>query len=192
MTDEPATLDRLTAEARWLATLDRAAQRARGQTPMTAPAFDPRTLLELLENAGVEYVVIGGTAMRLHGSPRLTADLDICHEHTHENCRRLAEVLAGIHAHPHGWPPDVQAPPVDAAWLYSGGNFTLDTDLGRLDVLAEPPGTRGFIDLIAHAEPRDLDGVHVLVAARPDLLRMKRAADRPQDRDDARWLEGQP
>jgi len=39
--------------------------------------FDPRELLDALAGHGVEFLVVGGVAARLHGSPTLTQDLDI-------------------------------------------------------------------------------------------------------------------
>lgn len=45
---------------------------------MTDPQFQPQVLLEFLERNGVRYVLIGGLAATLHGSPVLTTDADIC------------------------------------------------------------------------------------------------------------------
>ncbi|HEX7671675.1 MAG TPA: hypothetical protein VF395_18910 [Polyangiaceae bacterium] len=42
---------------------------------MTAARIDPETILAALEQEGVKYVVIGGLAAILQGSPTLTQDL---------------------------------------------------------------------------------------------------------------------
>lgn len=59
--------------------------------------------------------------------------------------------------------------------------ITLDTDIGRIDFLAEPDGAPPYKDLKARAIPFDLDGVTVYVACIDDLIAMKRAAGRPKD-----------
>lgn len=38
--------------------------------------FRPRALLKLLASHGLDHVVVGGYAAVLHGSPRVTQDLD--------------------------------------------------------------------------------------------------------------------
>jgi len=40
--------------------------------------FDPRRILEILHDHGIDYVVLGGIAATLYGSPLPTSDLDIC------------------------------------------------------------------------------------------------------------------
>jgi hypothetical protein len=56
------------------------------------------------------------------------------------------------------------------------------TFAGDLDIIGIPAGTTGHEELARTAEPMDLDGLTVQVAALDDLIRMKRAAGRPKDR----------
>ena len=56
-------------------------------------AFDPIRILQQLSADGVEFVLIGGMAGRVHGSPTVTNDLDICHRRAKANCERLANTL---------------------------------------------------------------------------------------------------
>ena len=53
------------------------------------PPFHLHALLESLTAAGVEFVVIGGSAAVLHGSPTVTHDLDIVVDGSAENRRRM-------------------------------------------------------------------------------------------------------
>lgn len=147
---------------------------------MSASAFDPVALLERLAAAGVEFVLIGGVAARLHGSPTLTRDVDICHDATPENLERLSQVLRGLGARLRGVDDDVPFL-LDPRALAAGANFTFATDAGDLDILAAPAGVSGYRELADHAVRLDLDGVVVRVADLGDLIRMKRAAARPKD-----------
>ncbi len=148
---------------------------------MTGPAaFDPLHLLETLNRHGVRYVVIGGIAARLLGSPTVTRDLDVCYARDADNLRALAGSLAELHPQLRGADPGL-AFRLDARTLRAGDTFTLETDAGDLDIMGTPAGTDGYADLARSATRTDLGGVEVLVAAVDDLIRMKRAAGRPKD-----------
>lgn len=143
-------------------------------------SFDPLRVFETLNRHGVRYVVIGGIAGRLLGSPTVTRDLDICYARDRDNLRALAAALEEIHAELRGVEPGVPLR-MDARTLRAGDTFTLLTDAGDLDLLGTPAGTGGFSDLLRDATPTDLGGPTVLVAGIEDLIRMKRAAGRPKD-----------
>jgi len=55
---------------------------------------DFKKLLELLNDRGVEYVIVGAHALAFHGAPRYTGDLDIYIRPTAENAERLMVALA--------------------------------------------------------------------------------------------------
>ena len=149
---------------------------------MTEPAaFDPRRVLQRLNDGGVRYIVIGALAGILHGSPTVTADVDVCYARDPENVEALANVLKGLNARLRGAEPGLPFR-LDAKTLLAGDSFTFVTDAGDFDVLGTPAGTRGFDDLVRAATPMDLDGLQVLVADIDDLIRMKLAAGRPKDR----------
>jgi predicted nucleotidyltransferase len=63
------------------------------------------------------------------------------------------------------------------------------TDLGRIDVLQGLPQIPAFGALDERAVEVDIDGLVVKVCSFDDLLAMKRASDRPRDRDDLEALE---
>ena len=153
-----------------------------------APApFDPLRALRVLSDHAARFVLIGGFAGRLYGSPTVTNDLDLCYARDPENLERMAAALGELRAHLRGAPQDLPFR-LDAKTLQAGLNFTFASDAGNLDLLGMPSGTRGFEDLDRTAEALDLDGLTVRVASLDDLIRMKQAAARPKDLIEAEVL----
>jgi hypothetical protein len=58
-----------------------------------------------LTTGGVRFIIVGGVAAVAHGSARLTAELDIVYERSHDNLERLSEALAPYSPYPRGAPP---------------------------------------------------------------------------------------
>jgi hypothetical protein len=143
--------------------------------------WDPVRALRVLNAHHVRFVVIGGFAGNLLGSPSITHDLDVCYERTRGNCDALARALAELHATLRGAPPGLPFH-LDGRTIFMGDSFTFDTDAGALDCLGTPSGTKGYADLVAGAEKMVLHGMDLAVASIDDVIRMKRAADRPKDR----------
>jgi hypothetical protein len=147
---------------------------------MTSAAFDPIRAIRTLESHGVLFVLIGGVGARLHGSPTVTNDIDVCYDRSQGNLERLAATLRELGAKLRG--VDEDAPfLLDAATLAAGDHFTFTTRAGDLDILGTPAGVAGFDELARRAVTFDIDGLTVLVASIDDLIRMKRAAGRPKD-----------
>ena len=150
--------------------------------PSADMPFDPFAALATLQRHAVRFVIIGGVAGRLWGSPTVTNDLDICFDRTADNLGRLASALAELGAKLRGVDDDVPFR-LDAKTLAAGQNFTFMTDVGPLDVLGLPAGISNFDELAVNATTFDLgEGLTVAVCDLDDLIRMKRAAGRPKDR----------
>lgn len=133
-------------------------------------------------------MIVGGIAAVLHGSARLTRDLDIAFDASRENLERLGAVLSALSPRLRG-AEDVEGfvPDVDA--LRRVELLTLTTDLGDLDLLASPPGAPGYAALRDRAEVFSIGGLEARVSAIEDLLSMKRAAGRIKDQADVAELE---
>lgn len=142
--------------------------------------FDPLGAFRALVDAGVEFVVIGGIAGRLHGSSIVTNDLDICYDRSPENVERLVTVLQEAGATLRGVDEDVPFM-LDAQTILAGDSFTFNTSFGRLDILGSPSGTSGFAGLVANSVAYDVGDLDVRVASLDDIIAMKRAAGRPKD-----------
>ena len=150
----------------------------------------PEPLLSALVGAEVEFIVVGGYAVAAHGYPRATKDIDICPNPSAQNLSRLAHVLDALDAEPIGleeFEGELELKP-DLEGLQGGGNWTLATALGRLDVMQHLEGLGaeggGWNELRPHAVERPFLGHDCLFCSYEDLIVMKRAAGRPQDEID--------
>ena len=136
--------------------------------------------VQALTDAQAEFVIIGGWSAILNGSSHVTNDLDICFARTRENCKRIAAALTTFHPRLRDFPKDL--PFVwDETTLQNGTIFTLSTDLGALDLLAEVSGLGGFDDVKRHSVRVDAFDRQVWTLDLPSLIKAKRAAGREKD-----------
>ena len=143
------------------------------------PPLDVEALLSALDRHGVDYVLIGGLAARLHGSPLLTEDIDITPAVDQENLTRLAAALRELEARLRG-AEDVDFP-LDDRSLASAETLTTTTRAGWLDVCSRPAGGQSYETLAPNAQTYELFGLHVRVASLDDVIRSKEAASRDKD-----------
>lgn len=152
---------------------------------MSAPIpYRPDLVLEVLERHRVRYVVIGGFAAQLHGSPYDTSDVDVTPDRDRANLKRLGKALeelgAEIRAEADQTPPPLVLEP-EALKRFQ--NLALTTIHGNLDVCLAPDGTHGFGDLRRGAtRERITETLEVSVASLADVIRSKEAAGREKDR----------
>ena len=147
------------------------------------PRFRPEEILETLERHQVEYVLIGGLAAAVRGSPYPTADVDITPATDRANLGRLAAALMelGARLRVEGHPPVEW--PLDERAFDQGTTWTFVTGAGFLDVVLRLDGTAGYTDLRRGATEEPLtETVTVQVAALADVIRSKEAANRDRDR----------
>ena len=98
-------------------------------------------LLPALIKGEVDFVLVGGVAGIVHGSARVTYDVDLVYSRSDENIARLVRVLAP-HA-PYLRDASEGLPFIwDVKTVRSGLNFTLTTGLGDLDLFGEVIGGR--------------------------------------------------
>ena len=151
---------------------------------MDEPSYQPDAILEVLERHEVLYIVIGGLAAELRGSPYVTRDVDVTPARTRPNFRRLAGALIELEARLRV--PDVDEPLtviLDEHSFEQGTTWTYVTKYGFLDVALLPDGTRGYDDLRRSASRERLtDSLSIMVADLADVIRSKEAAGREKDR----------
>lgn len=160
-----------------------------GATPAERP-LDLGRLLETLARHGVDYVVIGGVAVQVHGHRRTTMDLDLVPGPSPENLRRLAAALGELEAVPRDPSPGGGEMSVaDPERLAIAAIVPpLSTRHGQLHILNQPKGGRPFGDLREAALVVEVDGLEIPIVSLDDLIRMKRAAGRPGDLEDVAVL----
>jgi predicted nucleotidyltransferase len=150
--------------------------------------IDFDTVFGVLVRVGVEFIVIGGAAATIHGSARITRNLDIVYRRTPEKLRRVVDALWAYSPYLRGAPAGL---PFlwDADTLRRGLNFTLTTSLGDLDLLGEVTGGGNFEALLPHSSPVQAFGIECLSLNLDKLIQVKRAAGRPKDLEAIAELE---
>lgn len=140
--------------------------------------MDISKLLKSLNDQRVQYVVIGASAFPTHGYLRITADIDILIKPTRENAQRTLNALERV-----GY--DVSELTVDEvlAKKILFRQYILATDI-------HPSAIGATFDTVWRNRVKDeIEGVSTFVAGLDDLIKMKRAANRPKDREDLKVLQ---
>ena len=151
-------------------------------------------LLQALSENQVQYVLVGGMAVQLHGYLRSTFDIDLVLAMNDENLSRFIAV-----ARQFGLVPAMPVP-IDSLknasqieqWHREKGMLAFalrepQTGGSVVDVLVRPDVP--YERLRVNAVMGKLYAQHIWIAAIDDLLEMKRAANRPKDRLDIEALE---
>jgi len=140
-------------------------------------------VLRAFETAGLEYVLIGATAMGFHGVVRATEDVDLFVRATPANIERLRAALRAAYGGDHH---------VD--------EITADDLLGEYPAVRYyPPSGDLYFDVMTRlgdaasfetvdAEVKHVDGIRIPVATPAALYRLKKGTVRPIDRQDAAML----
>lgn len=145
-------------------------------------------LLAALSRTEGEYIIIGGVAATVHGSSRLTQDIDICYSRANANLDRLVRALRPLKPYLRGAPRGL---PFEwsVATLRAGLNFTLTTTAGDIDLLGEVTGGGTYNDLIDHTIDVTLFGHRTKCLNLKSLIATKRSAGRPRDLEAIAELE---
>ncbi len=155
---------------------------------MTAEPLRLRRLLERLVEAEISFVLVGGLAVNAWGYLRATRDVDLVPDPATENLERLDVLLRDL-----GGKVEVGDRLLEGSairtFLQTGDRTLVLTELGRIDVLQGLPQIPTYATLDHKATSLDLDGLALRVCSLEHLLDMKRASDRPRDREDLEALE---
>ena len=144
---------------------------------------DYRDMLCMLNDEGVEYLVVGAHALAVHGYPRATGDIDLWIGCSEENAKRVWRALRRF-----GVPlqnltvADLVVPDVV---------FQVGIAPRRIDILTSIAAV-SFEEAWPLRKSIVVDGIPISVIGRDDLLRNKWNTGRTKDRADAEWLEAHP
>ena len=141
---------------------------------MDAPLLtdDFKEFLRLLNASRVEYLLVGGYAVGLHGYPRSTADLDVWIAGTPENAARVMEAIGAF-----GFDlPELQP----ALFLDPRRIVRFGVPPFRIEIMTSIDGVH-FDACRSRALDFELGGVSVPVISLADLKVNKRAAGRHKD-----------
>jgi hypothetical protein len=137
-------------------------------------------ILRVLVRNEVEFIVVGGVAAILQGSPLTTEDLDIVYLSSKRNHIRLAKALGELEAH-YFDPADRQIEP-DVSRLASLRMHLLKTSCGRVDVLRTVGKELAYQDLVERSRELEVAEFRVRVLNLATIIETKEHADRPKDR----------
>ena len=140
-------------------------------------------VLRAFEEAGLEYVLIGATAMGFHGVVRATEDLDLFIRATPENIERLRAALRrAYNADPH----IDEISSADLLGEYPAVRYYPPTGDLYFDVLTRLGEAASFETV--DVEIKEVQGTKVRVATPLALYRLKKGTVRAQDHVDAAAL----
>lgn len=146
-------------------------------------ARDFKEFLALLDSERIEYLLIGGYAVALHGYPRTTNDLDIWVAPDAENLRRLKSALALYGFAPSSIPDNLFEPPAEI--------LRIGVPPLRLEILNKISGVQ-FSQAYARRVELTADGAHIKLIHLDDLKANKKAAGRAKDLIDLQELSRIP
>lgn len=147
-----------------------------------------KALLERLLKHEIDFVLVGGLASVVHGSPLVTRDIDICIAINEEQIGRLRQALKDLSPR-HRMNPNFKPSFFDYPEKLEGvKNIYLETDLGILDVMSELRPIGDFEMVKQNAITVSLLGYQCKVISLEDLIRIKEAMTRPKDKETLLYL----
>ena len=156
-------------------------------------AFNVRQIFGALNDAKVDYVVVGGFGVVMHGHLRATRDLGLVLGLAPDNCAKALDALAAI-----GFRPrlpvsmsDFADPAARRDWNENRHMLVFQlwdpaNPVRSVDVFVQEPFAIG--EMLAEAVMKDYDGVRIPVASIRQLIAMKSVTGRRNDLDDIEAL----
>jgi predicted nucleotidyltransferase len=151
------------------------------------PKNEFTSILRILRDREIDFIVVGGVALVLAGAPRHTFDLDVVHSRKEENIPRLLAALADLDAY-YRIQPERRFRP-DESHLTARGHQLLMTRFGPLDLLGNVGNGRTYEDLVDSAPWMDLgEGLLVRVLDIETQITVKQETGRDRDITDVALL----
>ena len=112
--------------------------------------------------------------MILQGATYFTLDIDICFRREPDNISRLCRALAPYSSL-------LRSASLDVQNALLSQDMSIDTDLGRVDMLGVLDGIGDYESVAAFAEPIAIDDASILVLSLDGLIRTKESINRQKD-----------
>ena len=149
-----------------------------GKAPRKAAQEDLLLLLRSLAEHQVDYVIIGGQALNLHGYMRSTDDIDILLPMDAVNGKRVIDALSVL--------PDNAAKDVDPEWLAEPGTVRVADEI-IVDLMTLAANGETYDSLSAHIQKVEMEDFSYYLLDVDGLIRTKQSV-RPKDRQDLEIL----
>lgn len=131
--------------------------------------------LKSLTDHGVEFLLVGGFAVALHGYPRATADMDVWIARRHDNAVRVVAALRAFGFDLPNLSPEIFEEPDRVVRM---GQAPL-----RIEILTDIDGVE-FGACAGRSDTTTIDGTQIPVISLSDLKANKQACGRAKDLDD--------
>jgi predicted nucleotidyltransferase len=152
-------------------------------------------LFKALNDAGVQYVVVGGLATVLHGYPRFTADVDIVINLEKQEAEKAIKTITslGLQARLPVDPMDFTVESIRESWIEKKNMLVFSfydpkNTMLIVDVFVREP--LPFSELSARAKPIAMNDIVVPVCDIDQLIEIKQKAGRDKDIQDIKYLRG--
>lgn len=136
-------------------------------------------VLRVLHDHDAEFILVGGIAAILQGSPLTTEDVDVVYVPSEANCRRLVAALQTMDA-TYADPAGREIHP-DRYKLATHGVNLLNTRLGRVDLMQTVGDGLDYEALLPNTQSMVVDDFQIRVLELETLIETKEQADRPKD-----------
>ena len=149
---------------------------------------DLTNLLEILADAGVEFVLVGGFAGIVHGCTYVTKDIDICCDFSTSNLLVIQKALSELEP-VHRMTSKRKKLHLTEKNCGDFKNLYLDTKIGQLDCLSSIEGIGDYNEVKQASGIVKLGGVYIFVLSLDALIKAKRSMNRPHDKEAIVQLE---
>ena len=139
---------------------------------------DFKEFIVFLNENKVQYLLVGGWAVGIHGFPRATKDIDFLIAVDQRNLNKLKKAFSQF-----------GAPTIDMSLFKEKGNFfRMGRSPVQIDIITDATGIK-FKDSYSRRDIIKVDDVEISIISIDDLIKNKRSSGRPQDLADAESLE---
>lgn len=142
---------------------------------------DFKEFIELLQKHKVEFLLVGGFAVALHGYPRYTDDLDVLVKREQENAERLLQAITEFGFGSLGL--EVQD------FVKEDMIVQLGYPPLRIDIITSISGIDDYKQLFENAISIEAENMQLNIISLDDLIKNKESTNRSIDRTDAQKLK---